>query len=130
MRIFIAGATGAIGVPLVRRLVADGHAVAGTTRSESKAGTLRALGAEPVVCDVFDAAALTAAVVGFAPDAVIHEPTSRTACATSRRMQPPTTASAARERATCSRPRARPERPASWPRASPGSFQGTATPPG
>ncbi|HEY7076206.1 MAG TPA: NAD-dependent epimerase/dehydratase family protein [Solirubrobacteraceae bacterium] len=73
MRIFIAGATGAIGVPLVRRLVAGGHTVAGMTRSESKAGALRALGAEPVVCDVFDLSALTAAVTGFGPDAVIHQ---------------------------------------------------------
>jgi nucleoside-diphosphate-sugar epimerase len=73
MRIFVAGATGAIGVPLVRRLVADGHTVAGMTRSESRTAALRELGAEPVVCDVFDAAALTAAVAAFAPDAVIHQ---------------------------------------------------------
>jgi nucleoside-diphosphate-sugar epimerase len=73
VRIFVAGATGAIGVPLVRRLVADGHAVAGMTRSEGKAGLLRELGAEPVVCDVYDAGALTRAVVAFAPEAVVHE---------------------------------------------------------
>jgi nucleoside-diphosphate-sugar epimerase len=73
MRIFVAGATGAIGVPLVRRLVADGHTVAGMTRSETKMAALRELGAEPVICDVFDAAALTAAVAAFAPDAVIHQ---------------------------------------------------------
>jgi nucleoside-diphosphate-sugar epimerase len=73
MRIFVAGATGAIGVPLVRRLVAAGHAVAGMTRSEAKTTALRELGAEPVVCDVFDAAALAAAVGAFAPDAVIHQ---------------------------------------------------------
>lgn len=73
MRIFVAGATGAIGVPLVRRLVGAGHVVAGMTRSEAKADRLRELGAEPVVCDVFDAAALERAVVAFRPDAVIHE---------------------------------------------------------
>jgi nucleoside-diphosphate-sugar epimerase len=76
MRIFVAGATGAtgaIGMPLVRRLVAGGHAVAGMTRSETKATKLRELGAEPVVCDVFDAAALAAAVAAFAADAVIHQ---------------------------------------------------------
>lgn len=73
MRIFIAGATGAIGTPLARRLVADGHTVAGMTRSESRTAALRELGAEPVVCDVFDAAALSAAVAGFAPDAVIDQ---------------------------------------------------------
>jgi hypothetical protein len=47
--------------------------VAGLTRSPEKAGPLRESGAEPVVCDVFDAAALTAAVVAFAPDVVLHQ---------------------------------------------------------
>jgi nucleoside-diphosphate-sugar epimerase len=73
LRIFIAGATGAIGIPLVRRLVSGGHAVAGMSRSERSAERVRALGAEPVVCDVYDAPALTEAVGAFAPDAVIHE---------------------------------------------------------
>lgn len=62
-----------IGVRLVPLLVVDGHDVAGMTRSAEKAGTLRALGAEPVVCDVFDAEALRDAVVAFRPDAVIHQ---------------------------------------------------------
>lgn len=73
MRIFVAGATGVIGIRLVPLLVAAGHTVAGTTRTAAKAETLRALGAEPVVCDVYDAAALRDAVVAFAPDAVVHE---------------------------------------------------------
>ncbi len=73
MRIFVAGATGAIGAQLVPQLVAAGHTVAGMTRSERKSQRLRELGAEPVVCDVFDAAALADAVTAFAPDAVIHE---------------------------------------------------------
>jgi nucleoside-diphosphate-sugar epimerase len=73
MRIFIAGATGAIGVPLVRRLVAAGHDVAGLTRSDTKSGLLRELGATPVVGDAYDASALTEAVTRFAPDAVVHE---------------------------------------------------------
>ena len=55
MRIFVAGASGVIGVRLVPLLVADGHVVAGMTRSPGKAGLLRELGAQPVVCDVFDA---------------------------------------------------------------------------
>ncbi len=73
MRIFLAGATGVIGSRLVALLVADGHEVAGMTRSAGKVQRLRELGAEPVVCDVFDAAALHRAVGGFAPDAVIHQ---------------------------------------------------------
>lgn len=73
VRIFVAGASGLIGVRLVPLLVADGHAVAGMTRSPDKAGLLRELGAEPVVCDVFEAGALTRAVTGFAPDLVFHQ---------------------------------------------------------
>src|SRR3954471_17524207 len=73
MRIFLAGASGAIGRQLVPLLVADGQVVAGTTRSESKAGMLRELGAEPVVVDVYDAAALRDAVVAFGPDLVMHQ---------------------------------------------------------
>jgi nucleoside-diphosphate-sugar epimerase len=67
VRIFVAGATGVIGIRLVPLLVADGHAVAGMTRSPEKAETLRALGAEPVVCDVFDADALRDAVARSRP---------------------------------------------------------------
>jgi nucleoside-diphosphate-sugar epimerase len=73
MRIFLAGATGAIGAQLAPRLIVAGHHVAGMTRRESKAGRLRQLGAEPIVCDVFDADALKAAVVAFHPDVVIHQ---------------------------------------------------------
>jgi len=73
MRIFVAGATGVIGVRVVPLLVDAGHEVAGMTRSPEKADALRALGAEPVVCDVFDADAVSAAVVSFAPMAIIHE---------------------------------------------------------
>ena len=73
MRIFVAGATGVIGVRLVPLLLARAHRVAGMTRSPRKAQELRALGAEPVVCDVFDAAALEQAVSSFRPDAVLDE---------------------------------------------------------
>ena len=73
MRIFVAGATGVIGTRVVPLLLADGHAVAGMTRSQEKVGDLRALGADPVVCDVFDAAALTKAVMAFEPDAIMHQ---------------------------------------------------------
>lgn len=62
-----------IGVRLVPLLVAEAHQVAGLTRSPEKADALRELGAEPVVCDVFDAARLEAALVSFRPDAVVDE---------------------------------------------------------
>ena len=73
MRIFLAGASGVIGRRIVPRLVADGHEVAGMTRSELNVDLLRALGAEPVVCDVYDAAAVKAAVLGFGPELVMHQ---------------------------------------------------------
>jgi nucleoside-diphosphate-sugar epimerase len=73
VRIFIAGATGVIGIRLVPVLVADGHLVAGMTRSAHKAKLLRKLGAEPVICDVFDLAALTHAVAAFGPEVVMHQ---------------------------------------------------------
>jgi nucleoside-diphosphate-sugar epimerase len=72
MRVFVAGATGVIGRPLVRRLVAAGHQVTGMTRFEEKVRGLRAAGAEPVVCNAFDPDALTRAVVGSRPDVVVH----------------------------------------------------------
>ena len=73
MRIFLAGATGAIGKRLVPLLLDAGYSVIGTTRSTAKADGLRAAGAEPVVVDVFDAAALSAAVLQARPDVVIHQ---------------------------------------------------------
>ena len=73
MRVFLAGASGVIGVRLVPLLIAAGHAVTGMTRTEAKVEMLRELGAEPVVCDVFDAGALSAAVAAAAPDLVMHQ---------------------------------------------------------
>jgi len=73
MRIFVAGATGVIGIRLVPLLLAGGHTVAGMTRSPQGRERLAALGAEAVVCDVFDRVALTEAVTGFRPDAVVHQ---------------------------------------------------------
>ena len=58
MRVFLAGATGAIGKRLVPQLVEAGHQVTAMTRSKEKLGGLRELGAEPVLCDVFDAGRL------------------------------------------------------------------------
>ncbi len=73
MRVFLAGATGVIGIRLLPMLVGAGHDVAGMTRSLDKSARIDALGATPVVCDVFDAAALLDAVAAFAPDLVMHQ---------------------------------------------------------
>jgi nucleoside-diphosphate-sugar epimerase len=73
MRIFLAGASGVIGIRVVPLLVSAGHVVAGMTRSRQKVARLEALGAEPVLCDVYDAEALRDAVVSFEPDAVMHQ---------------------------------------------------------
>ena len=73
MRVFVAGATGAIGRPLVRQLVEAGHEVTGTTRSDERAGALRAQGAEAVVVDALDGEALRAAVAAAKPDAVVNQ---------------------------------------------------------
>jgi 2-alkyl-3-oxoalkanoate reductase len=72
MKIFVAGASGAIGRPTVRRLVAAGHEVVGMTRREERAAEIRDAGAEVVVCDAFDAEALREAVVGARPEVVVH----------------------------------------------------------
>ena len=72
-KVFLAGATGAIGKRLVPLLLDVGYEVFGTTRSESKAGRLQAAGATPIVVDVFDAAALSRAVVAARPEIVIHQ---------------------------------------------------------
>jgi nucleoside-diphosphate-sugar epimerase len=76
MRIFIAGATGAVGQPLIRRLVAGGHEVTGMTRTERKAALVRELGATPVVVDALDRDAIVAAVVSARPDVVVHQLTA------------------------------------------------------
>ena len=73
MRIFLAGASGVIGSRLVPLLVDAGHEVVGMTRSTAKVTDLRALGATPVVCDVFDAEELRREVVGFVPRLVMHQ---------------------------------------------------------
>jgi nucleoside-diphosphate-sugar epimerase len=78
MRVFVAGATGAIGAPLVTQLVEAGHEVVGTTRTPEKAERLRGLGAEPVVLDLLDRDAVLAAVRDARPDAIAHEATALT----------------------------------------------------
>ena len=73
MRIFLAGATGAVGTPLLRELTRAGHDVTATTRSPSKADGLRAAGAEPVVLDALDRDAVVAAVTTAQPDMIVHQ---------------------------------------------------------
>jgi nucleoside-diphosphate-sugar epimerase len=76
MRVFVAGASGAIGRPLVAKLIAAGHEVTGMTRSEARAEEIRAAGGDAAVVDVFDANALEAAMSESAPEVVIHELTA------------------------------------------------------
>lgn len=76
MKIFVAGASGAIGIPLVRALVAAGHDVAALTRTPEKADALRALGAQPAVADALDVSALRRVVVDARPTHVIHQLTA------------------------------------------------------
>lgn len=73
MRVFVAGAWGAIGRALCPLLVADGHVVTGTTRSPERAIEMRTAGVTPVIVDVYDATALAIAVAAARPDAVIHQ---------------------------------------------------------
>jgi nucleoside-diphosphate-sugar epimerase len=76
MRVFVAGATGAIGRQLVPRLVAAGHEVHGMTRSESKRALLSELGAVPVVADALDPDQVADAVARAKPEVMVHELTA------------------------------------------------------
>jgi len=76
VKVFVAGANGAIGRPLVPRLVAAGHEVTGTTRSERSAEAIQAAGATPAIVDALDADTLREAVERAAPEVVVHELTA------------------------------------------------------
>src|SRR5512132_641555 len=76
MRVFVAGATGALGRHLVPGLVAAGHEVTATTRTPGKAAQLREAGAEPVVVDGLDREAVIAAVLAAAPEVIVHQMTA------------------------------------------------------
>ena len=76
MRIFVAGATGAMGKQLVPRLVTAGHQVTGMTRTEAKQNALRALGAEPVVADALDPEQVADVVAQAQPDVIVHQLTA------------------------------------------------------
>jgi nucleoside-diphosphate-sugar epimerase len=75
MRIFVAGATGAVGRRLVPILLSTGHSVTGLTRTPQKAELIRALGAAAVVADGLDATSIHAAVASAKPDVIVHEMT-------------------------------------------------------
>jgi nucleoside-diphosphate-sugar epimerase len=76
MKIFIAGASGAMGGHLVPQLVARGHEVVGTTRSAAKFGALRALGADPIVLDALDPDSVAEAVAKVEPEVIVHQATA------------------------------------------------------
>jgi nucleoside-diphosphate-sugar epimerase len=76
VRVFVAGASGAIGEPLVRQLVDAGHEATGMTRRPERAAEIREAGARAAVCDVYDAGALKEAVAAARPEVVIHELTA------------------------------------------------------
>jgi len=76
MRVFIAGASGVIGRRLIPLLVQQGHAVTGMTRSESKAAGIRSAGADAVVADALDPAAVAIAVTRAKPEVMVHELTA------------------------------------------------------
>jgi 2-alkyl-3-oxoalkanoate reductase len=76
MHVFVAGATGVVGRPLVPQLIAAGHDVTATTRTRAKAGELRALGVEAVVADGLDEYAITTAIAQAEPDAIVHQMTA------------------------------------------------------
>jgi len=78
MHILIAGATGAAGRALIPLLIANGHTVTGTTRTDAKAGALRALGANAQVMDGLDAASVKAAIDATQPDVIVHQMTALT----------------------------------------------------
>jgi nucleoside-diphosphate-sugar epimerase len=76
MRVFVAGASGAIGTRLVPQLIDRGHEVIGTFRSPGNAERVRALGAQPVQLDLLDARAVRAAVWAAEPEAIVHQATA------------------------------------------------------
>lgn len=72
-RVFLAGASGVVGRPLLRLLIRAGHQVTGMSRSSQSAEVLRALGADHAAVDVFDAQALARAVAAARPDVIVHQ---------------------------------------------------------
>ena len=86
MRVFVAGASGAIGARLVPQLIKRGHTVVGTARSAEGLERIRALGAEPVRLDLLDASAVRTAVLEARPDAIVHQATALSGVGFSRNL--------------------------------------------
>jgi 2-alkyl-3-oxoalkanoate reductase len=89
MKIFVAGATGALGRQLLPRLVARGHDVVGMTRSASKQDLVRSLGARPVVADALDPDAVAQAVASAEPEVIVHQLTALSGEMSARDMRHP-----------------------------------------
>jgi nucleoside-diphosphate-sugar epimerase len=95
MKVFVAGATGALGRALVPQLVARGHEVVGMTRSASKQDLVRSLGARPVVADALDPDAVAQAVASAEPEVIVHQLTALSGKLSARDMRHPERSSAA-----------------------------------
>jgi nucleoside-diphosphate-sugar epimerase len=95
MKVFVAGATGAIGRVLVPQLVARGHEVVGMTRSASKQDLVRSLGARPVVADALDPDAVAQAVASAEPEVIVHQLTALSGPMSMREARHPDRAAAA-----------------------------------
>jgi nucleoside-diphosphate-sugar epimerase len=89
MKVFVAGATGALGRQLVPQLVARGHEVVGMTRSASKQDLVRGLGARPVVADALDPDAVAQAVASAEPEVIVHELTALSGTMSAKDMRHP-----------------------------------------
>src|SRR5262245_41735058 len=76
MRVFVTGASGAIGTRLVPQLIDAGHEVIGTSTSPASAKRVRALGAKPIALDLLDAGAVHKAVLASEPEAIVHQATA------------------------------------------------------
>ncbi len=86
MRVFVAGATGAVGSRLIQLLVSAGHSVVGTTRTPDKAEAIRRAGADVAVLDALDGAAVREAVISAKPDVIVHEMTALSGASDLRRF--------------------------------------------
>jgi 2-alkyl-3-oxoalkanoate reductase len=89
MKVFVAGATGALGRALIPQLVARGHEVVGMTRSASKQDLVRSLGARPVVADALDPDAVAQAVASAQPEVIVHQLTALSGRMSARDMRHP-----------------------------------------